>query len=228
MISNPTDADAYSVPTCMIKMTTGLDCPGCGGTRALCYVLHGDLPAAARHHVLVVFALPFLAWLFVAWAGAEPFGRPARATHHARRIGVFLAAWMAFTMRATCPGPPSPGSTSSRGAVRRPAARRCDRSPPRPARRRRAAVRRATSTVPPDAPPSERRSVAAVDDAGARVERADARRAETADRERRSARVRCSSVLWTVIRSTTSAGPSGATPMIDSAVQETGPSTRRG
>ena len=67
-------ADPDAAPTCLVKLTTGLDCPGCGGTRALWYLLHGDLPAAARHHFLFVFALPFLAYLYVAWAGNQAFG----------------------------------------------------------------------------------------------------------------------------------------------------------
>ena len=74
LISDPTHADPDAAPTCLLKLTTGLDCPGCGGTRALWYLLHGDLPAAARHHFLFVFALPFLAYLFVAWAGNQAFG----------------------------------------------------------------------------------------------------------------------------------------------------------
>src|SRR4051794_31230744 len=33
-VTHPTSAGADSVPTCLAKMTTGFDCPGCGGTRA--------------------------------------------------------------------------------------------------------------------------------------------------------------------------------------------------
>ena len=69
--ATPPTATRTPPPSCLLKLTTGLDCPGCGGTRALWYLLHGDLPAAARHHVLFVFAVPFLAYLFVAWAGSR-------------------------------------------------------------------------------------------------------------------------------------------------------------
>src|SRR5947209_2229629 len=44
----PAGSDAFSSPSCLIKLTTGFDCPGCGGTRAFWYLLHGDVPAAAR------------------------------------------------------------------------------------------------------------------------------------------------------------------------------------
>ena len=45
----------------------GLDCPGCGGTRAAWLLLHGDLAGAARHNVLL---FPFLAYLVARWLHA--------------------------------------------------------------------------------------------------------------------------------------------------------------
>ena len=45
-LSNPTSGGAFDTPTCIVKLTTGLDCPGCGGTRAFYYLLHGDLAEA--------------------------------------------------------------------------------------------------------------------------------------------------------------------------------------
>ena len=65
---HPADADAFTSPTCLIKLTTGLDCPGCGGTRAFWYLLHGNIPAAARSHALAVFAVPYLVYMYVAWS----------------------------------------------------------------------------------------------------------------------------------------------------------------
>ncbi|HEX6499502.1 MAG TPA: DUF2752 domain-containing protein [Micromonosporaceae bacterium] len=104
LVSDPTDADASSVTTCLVKLTTGFDCPGCGGTRAFWYLLHGDLPAAARHHALVTFAAPFLLYMYVAWAGNRLFGwrlpmlRPSPTV-----ISVFLAAWGVFTVVRNLP-----------------------------------------------------------------------------------------------------------------------------
>ncbi|MBG6067297.1 DUF2752 domain-containing protein [Micromonospora ureilytica] len=107
MLSNPTHADPDAAPTCLLKLTTGLDCPGCGGTRALWYVLHGDLPAAARHHFLFIFALPFLAYLFVAWAGSQAFGwRMPELRISSKAIGGFLAAWLAFSVLRNLPWAP--------------------------------------------------------------------------------------------------------------------------
>ena len=78
LISNPTDSAPDAPPTCVLKLTTGLDCPGCGGTRAAWYLLHGDLAAAARHHLLFVFAVPFIIYLYIAWAAQRAL-RPQAA-----------------------------------------------------------------------------------------------------------------------------------------------------
>ncbi|WP_425413502.1 DUF2752 domain-containing protein [Micromonospora rhizosphaerae] len=107
LISDPTQSAPDARPTCLLKLTTGLDCPGCGGTRALWYVLHGDLPAAARHHFLFVFALPFLTYLFVAWAGKQAFGwRLPELRISSKVIGGFLAAWLAFSVLRNLPWAP--------------------------------------------------------------------------------------------------------------------------
>ncbi|WP_407939948.1 DUF2752 domain-containing protein [Micromonospora tarapacensis] len=104
LLSDPTRSAPDALPTCLLKLTTGLDCPGCGGTRALWYVLHADLPAAARHHFLFVFALPFLAYLFVAWAGRQAFGwRLPELRIGPKLISGFLAAWLAFSVVRNLP-----------------------------------------------------------------------------------------------------------------------------
>lgn len=107
LVSDPTNAEPDARPTCLLKLTTGLDCPGCGGTRALWYVLHGNLPAAARHHFLFVFALPFLAYLFVTWAGNRAFGwRLPELWLSPKVIGGFLAIWFAFSVARNLPWAP--------------------------------------------------------------------------------------------------------------------------
>lgn len=45
-------------PLCLFHAVTGLNCPGCGGTRAVHHLLHGDVAAALRCNALVVLALP--------------------------------------------------------------------------------------------------------------------------------------------------------------------------
>jgi hypothetical protein len=107
LYADPTQADAGAVPTCLVKLTTGFDCPGCGGTRAFYYALHGNVPAAARHHAVFIFALPFLVYLYVAWASERVFHRrlpQLRVTP--RMIGIFLAVWGVFTVVRNLPWAP--------------------------------------------------------------------------------------------------------------------------
>ena len=107
LISNPTDSAPDAPPTCVLKLTTGLDCPGCGGTRAAWYLLHGDISAAARHHLVFVFAVPFLLYLYVAWAVQRVFGRklpPLRISPTA--LVVFLVAWLGFSILRNLPWAP--------------------------------------------------------------------------------------------------------------------------
>ena len=74
LANDPTDGRADPLGGCAFKLLTGLDCPGCGGTRAFWYLVHGNLPEAARHHLFAVFAAPFLVYMYVAWAGQRIFG----------------------------------------------------------------------------------------------------------------------------------------------------------
>jgi hypothetical protein len=51
-------------PICMFHQLTGWNCPGCGATRALYALLHGNFAMAIRDNALVVFTLAFfLVWL---------------------------------------------------------------------------------------------------------------------------------------------------------------------
>ena len=45
-------------PPCLFLSLTGLQCPGCGSTRALIHLLHGELRAAWRMNALFVLLLP--------------------------------------------------------------------------------------------------------------------------------------------------------------------------
>lgn len=62
-------------PRCWLYTTTGLQCPGCGATRALHALLHGDLPRALRLNALVVGAVPLVGWLGLRWLWGWRTGR---------------------------------------------------------------------------------------------------------------------------------------------------------
>jgi Protein of unknown function (DUF2752) len=55
---DPTTVHIY--PPCVFHLLTGLECPGCGATRALYRLLHGDIGGAFRFNQLVFALGPFL------------------------------------------------------------------------------------------------------------------------------------------------------------------------
>ena len=59
------------LPGCAFNALTGLDCPGCGGTRAVHSLLRGDVVAAVNHNVLVVVTL-VVAAVWLAWNRLAP------------------------------------------------------------------------------------------------------------------------------------------------------------
>ena len=79
---NPATHGFY--PRCTFHQLTGLNCPGCGMTRAVYALVHGNFPAALRDNALLVFALVGLALrgLWVVWrkgtAGAAGEFFPAK------------------------------------------------------------------------------------------------------------------------------------------------------
>jgi hypothetical protein len=106
-VTSPTEANAGAAPSCLLKYTTGFICPGCGGTRAAWYLLHGDVPAAARHHALFVFAVPFLLYMYFAWAGRRLFGwQLPQFNLSPGVIGGFIAAWGVFSLVRNLPWAP--------------------------------------------------------------------------------------------------------------------------
>lgn len=55
-------------PICIFRFLTGLTCPGCGTTRALHEILHGDFQAALMLNPLLLLALPFLLYAFLRYS----------------------------------------------------------------------------------------------------------------------------------------------------------------
>ncbi|WP_405013128.1 DUF2752 domain-containing protein [Kitasatospora sp. NBC_01539] len=55
------------LPFCPVHRLTGLQCPGCGGTRMAYDLLHGDLAAAWHDNAALLLVLPLVAaWYLVA------------------------------------------------------------------------------------------------------------------------------------------------------------------
>lgn len=59
------EADSGWSMQCTFHQVTGLQCPGCGGQRALHYLLHGDFLTALRYNALFVIFIPFFIYLYI-------------------------------------------------------------------------------------------------------------------------------------------------------------------
>jgi len=55
-------------PLCPFRLLTGLQCPGCGTTRALHEIVHGHFWAAFMLNPLLLIASPFLVWAFLRYS----------------------------------------------------------------------------------------------------------------------------------------------------------------
>ncbi|PUA79122.1 DUF2752 domain-containing protein [Nocardioides currus] len=91
---------------CPTKLLTDLDCPLCGGLRAVNDLTHLDLAAALSSNVLVVLAIPvvLLLWarrLVACWRGGEAM-RPLVVPTSVWVVGLVVLA--VFTVVRNLPG----------------------------------------------------------------------------------------------------------------------------
>ena len=81
---------------CPVRRATGRPCPGCGGTRSLVHLLHGDLRGSSAAHPLG----PALGLLLVAWAagGRRTTGTPVdpRRWRLSPAVVALLAGWLCW------------------------------------------------------------------------------------------------------------------------------------
>jgi len=76
---------------CPFRALTGLTCPGCGSTRGLHALLHGDLVGAFQFNPFLILALPFLLFALVDYTNAVMRGQPIK---HNRLDAKYI--WMLF------------------------------------------------------------------------------------------------------------------------------------
>ena len=94
----------FFYPRCWLHQSTGLLCPGCGATRALHALLHGDLRTAWTLNPLVVALLP-VGWAYgahAAWAWRT--GRRWMPPLGGRHIAVLTAVAFVFGIVRNLPG----------------------------------------------------------------------------------------------------------------------------
>lgn len=93
------------LPQCVWYQLTGLYCPGCGSTRALHYLLRGELVLAFRMNALLVLALPVLIWSFLRWLRYTIWGRvPWQVPYAALVTRVVAIAVIAYFILRNVPG----------------------------------------------------------------------------------------------------------------------------
>jgi hypothetical protein len=98
---NPVKYHLY--PVCEFHQLTGLNCPGCGATRALYALLHGDFSTALRDNVMLVLGLAAAA-LRGGWFALNRFrGQPNGDFFPARLIIPSLVVMIAFGVLRNLP-----------------------------------------------------------------------------------------------------------------------------
>jgi hypothetical protein len=95
---SPTEYDFY--PRCMFRLTTGLHCPGCGATRCVAVLLHGDLKQAFAYNPLFVVMLPFLIFggirvAYATWTGKQLRGYRLPGWAVRVFVGLLIVYWIA-------------------------------------------------------------------------------------------------------------------------------------
>src|SRR2546425_12128471 len=90
---NPASPSNQFFPKCPFRALTGLQCPGCGSTRACYQLLHLHPIAAFKLNPLMMLTLPFIVYGFLGFTRSAITGQPQR------RIlipSVYLWGWLAL------------------------------------------------------------------------------------------------------------------------------------
>ena len=76
-VANP---NTTHIPLCPLNALTGIDCPFCGGLRAVHALTRLDVVAALDHNLLLTASMPALVACWVVWLGRS-LGRPVGVGH---------------------------------------------------------------------------------------------------------------------------------------------------
>nr|WP_033258769.1 DUF2752 domain-containing protein [Kitasatospora sp. SID7827] len=86
------------LPFCPWRRLTGLQCPGCGGTRMAYDLLHGDLLAAWHDNAAVLLAIPFIALWYAVRLRHGLAGRYWKLRMDRRAVTALLGAAVLWTI----------------------------------------------------------------------------------------------------------------------------------
>jgi hypothetical protein len=90
---NPASPSNQFFPKCPFRFITGLQCPGCGSTRAFYQLLHFHPVAAFKLNPLFILTLPFLVYGFLGYTKSAVTGRPYRRVFIP---AVYLWGWLSL------------------------------------------------------------------------------------------------------------------------------------
>lgn len=101
---DPHESGSWGV--CPFNFLTGLECPGCGGLRAVNDLTDLDVVAALSSNLLIVLAMPvvvvlWMRWVRMSWTG-ESVGRRA-VKLSTPMVSVLLATIVVFTVLRNIP-----------------------------------------------------------------------------------------------------------------------------
>jgi ethanolamine transporter EutH len=99
---NPSTHGFY--PICMFHSLTGLNCPGCGMTRALYALLHGNVRLALKDNVLFVVLLAILVIWGTRFAVRKIRNQPATLNVPPKFLWTFLGIAFVFAVVRNLPG----------------------------------------------------------------------------------------------------------------------------
>ena len=84
-------------PVCPFRALTGFSCPGCGSTRGLHRLLHGEVVAAFEFNPFLILSLPFLVYALLRYTTAAVTGRQLKGNRlNAKYIWMLFVVIMSF------------------------------------------------------------------------------------------------------------------------------------
>ena len=98
---NPATHSFY--PVCQFHRLTGLNCPGCGGTRAVYALLHGEFFTTLRDNALLVGGLIFFALRAIWFAAAKSRARSNAEFFPVKFFWMLLVIMMVFAVLRNLP-----------------------------------------------------------------------------------------------------------------------------
>jgi hypothetical protein len=90
-------------PPCLFQKLTGWYCPGCGATRALHQLLHGNVGAALRCNALLVLSLPIPAWVTARFFWRQRRGETGRQRRSGGWMWWLIAPMLIFAVWRNLP-----------------------------------------------------------------------------------------------------------------------------